>query len=1076
MNLHHPNNNTPSPTTTSSSLGPGGGGVAMVRDVSIGSSTDSLNYNCTTPKSWEMNLKEYIPNHHQNDDNNNNLNGYGGSSAYVNGGEYLRPLALQQQQQQQQLKQSQQYYPNSYMSRARTVSTDEPTNHDQDEIYNALSKSLQPQDLLLPKQRRQQEHEQQRQQQQQQQQQIRREISESDLDALEDPPIDPLLNETNHSYVPSLPNITPTSPSQKKYGINNINNNDHYHHQNSEGNGSGVGIGRAIQGEESLDVALRRSRRRNTVNNFITSNNHNNKGRNGNSRGSNGDSAVRGGKVFIPVFGRNSKKNTTNSSNGGSGFSMDTSNRKIRSCGALDSTVRGGHEVIHRRNYSRSMLTGPMGELSVRNGGLFYGNTGGIGGSGDVGVGSVGGSSGIRGMVVGGPPSSSSNNSTSTPFSTQHNNMTRDKRIFYTKVHNSSTNSTEAYLGDDKSVSRGKLTPNGKNTTTANNNTSIRSSYSNLPPVTELNKDIILNPVEGIEVRSGRGEFFFAPVILATCRCELLEDLWKQSLNRADDGDADGSDGVVVGSNDSLIPSHSSLPHHGMVLLGEAIVNEHGPYTNNNGGSATTTTTTTQGTNNKNKSISLSTTSSSSSQQKQPMHAWFVIRQNFLLEYEDVSDMDHGQRPRGFAFLQGSTVKDVSEEYGMDGMTQLDYLVDPIVGKRKSIVIRAVKPDEKRRWISLFREASQLSIDDLYEYDESQVLKELRYATIQPARRRHTGITHQSNSTTYKASTSTTTPSTPITIEHGGIMKKTPSFSLSNNNTINPTSKNSSKTRLAMEECDCALKIMDKQKFWNLVRKKKERGDAIVREVTVQSSLTFQCQHIPGLLRMKSFFETRDKVILELELIQHTNLFHHVQSKGTLGESEAAQIMHDLLTCIVAMGENGVAHRDIKPQNILMADQNSNKEGVNIKLGDFGNAAFVEKSDNRVYGQCGTAGFVAPEILLNKHRGYENKVDIFSAGVTLYLILCGYEPFYGENEAELIQNNREGRIKFDENDWRPESISVEGRDLVERMLQKDPMKRITAEQALNHAWIRRRYTALPTTSLKTKSTDSCAIS
>lgn len=1016
--------------TSSSSTAVTSSSTSLLHNSGNSSEDYSLSPSTSTPKSWEMNLKEYVPyappsssqqqQHHHH-------------SSYVKGGEYLRPLVIQQHLNQM----------NS--NRSRTVSTDDPmTQEEEDEVYDALagalSKSFQPQDVRSPNRssnhqgsgnmsksyaadgfkmmtsssRRSSSNKSgESASSSRSSSRMKREISEEDMD------ISTMLDnietmQTGHSYqqsshdvfqssAPQLPtmNISPSRTQKQKglLGRTIIGNNK-----------SSGEKGMRYSSEDSLDV-MRRPRRRNTSSqsfNVIT------------PGVANGDAAVRGGKVFGPVFGRSSKRNShvgngdgsnldddgsTRSGGafrggGGGGvggaFRMERSNRKIRSCGTLDLTVRGGHEVTHRRGAKSIIGTG---ELSVRNGLLFGG--------------------GPRGMVVDGP-------STTTP--TTHNNqdqMTRDKRIFYTKVHNSSKNSTEAYLCDDKSA-RGQPIPN------------IRSSYSNLPPVTETTKDIALSPVEGMENRSGHGEFFFAPVILASCRQQLLQSLWSKTIDI-------GSDESSSDYDRATSASYSGPLHHGMVMLGEAVVNEQASKTAS-----------------KSSSISLSSSSS------KVMNVWFAVRQNFLLEYEDGEGIENGQRPRGFAFLQSASIKDLSND-AKDSL-QLDYLVDPMMGKRKSMTIRVVNPDDKCRWISIFEKASQLSIDDLYEYDRTQKLKELRYATIQPARRkRHT---EQSKS---RVSNQSASSSAKFVTEHGGIMKKNPSFSLSQNAVNTQSSYVDYSKRLAIEECDCALKIIDKSKFWELVRNKKERGDAIVREVTVQASLTLQCRDVPGLLRMKSFFETRDKVILELELVQKTNLFHHVQAKGTLSETEAAQIMHDLLTCILAMGETGVAHRDIKPQNILMADQNTNREGVNIKLGDFGNAAFVEP-DNRVSGQCGTAGFVAPEILL--HRRYENKVDMFSAGVTLYLVLCGYEPFYGENEVELIQNNREGRIKFDESDWGSDIISVEGRDLVEKMLEKDPMKRITAERALNHAWIRRRYAALPTSSQCTCLHDSneCIIS
>jgi calcium/calmodulin-dependent protein kinase I len=120
----------------------------------------------------------------------------------------------------------------------------------------------------------------------------------------------------------------------------------------------------------------------------------------------------------------------------------------------------------------------------------------------------------------------------------------------------------------------------------------------------------------------------------------------------------------------------------------------------------------------------------------------------------------------------------------------------------------------------------------------------------------------------------------------------------------------------------------------------------------------------------------------------------------------------------------GLAHRDIKPANVLMCQ--TNRHGPAAKVGDFGMSTFVDV-DGQVRGRCGTPGYVAPEIFsAGVHGGYGNKVDIFSAGVTLYVMLCGYEPFYGETDEELVAANKEARVEFTEADW--SGISMEARD------------------------------------------------
>ncbi len=331
----------------------------------------------------------------------------------------------------------------------------------------------------------------------------------------------------------------------------------------------------------------------------------------------------------------------------------------------------------------------------------------------------------------------------------------------------------------------------------------------------------------------------------------------------------------------------------------------------------------------------------------------------------------------------------------------------------------------------------RLKLEDLYEFDAStsgQVLGKGSFATVYPGRRRR-----------QKREANPSRDDIEKSRNGYGIMKKKPSF----------TSFSHLSIHLTEDDYECALKIIDKDLFWKRVRNNRERSDSIVREASVQAFLLSTGDIYPGFLRVRSFFETLDKVVLEMELLDGIDLFRYISKKECLSEVEAAQIMYDILHCLDTMKRGGIAHRDIKPANILMA-KGGGADGAHVKLGDFGMAAFVGE-DNLVRGRCGTPGYVAPEILAAKiNEGYENMVDVFSAGVVMYILLCGYEPFYGESEKELTNENLKAKVDFPSDDW--SSVSVEGRDLVEKMLKRDPSERIDPLKALQHPWITRRAT------------------
>lgn len=324
-------------------------------------------------------------------------------------------------------------------------------------------------------------------------------------------------------------------------------------------------------------------------------------------------------------------------------------------------------------------------------------------------------------------------------------------------------------------------------------------------------------------------------------------------------------------------------------------------------------------------------------------------------------------------------------------------------------MIKVGSKEERDRWVHAITKASKLSVDDLYIFDDLNQSDSLlrkkklgngRYSKIYAARRKLL----EENETT---STSLSSLQDDNNIE--------PMFpSDEDADVVNGNDGNDSSLEL-----NCALKIIPKSLFWERVRNGHERVDTLVRETTVQATLTAHANQMgydkPPFLRLRSFFETRETVVLELELLKGTDLFQYVHCHGSLKEKESAYIMKDVLKCLSVTEKLGIAHRDVKPANILMC--NKRKDGVRVKVGDYGMSTYVGL-DGLVRGRCGTPGYVAPEIFAaGVNGGYKNKVDIFSAGVTLYVLLCGYEPFYGETDAELMAANKAAKVEFPADDW-----------------------------------------------------------
>ncbi|KAL1499336.1 hypothetical protein AB1Y20_011543 [Prymnesium parvum] len=234
----------------------------------------------------------------------------------------------------------------------------------------------------------------------------------------------------------------------------------------------------------------------------------------------------------------------------------------------------------------------------------------------------------------------------------------------------------------------------------------------------------------------------------------------------------------------------------------------------------------------------------------------------------------------------------------------------------------------------------------------------------------------------------------------------------------------------------CAVKIIEKP------------SGSKIAMLKAEVDILTKCDH-PNVVKMYAVYETETHLFLCLELLTGGELFDRIISKGHYSEEDARKLTVTLLEATAYLHSLGIAHRDLKPENILLKDE---KDDSPIKITDFGlSKIFADDLQGEVVMKtaCGTPGYVAPEVLT--HEIYSEQVDMWSIGVIVYILLCGFPPFYGDNDAQMFKKIKAGSYKFLAPYWDP--ISAEAKDFVSKLLVVDPKKRMTSVEALKHPWV-----------------------
>ncbi|XP_076355851.1 MAP kinase-interacting serine/threonine-protein kinase 1-like [Tachypleus tridentatus] len=259
-----------------------------------------------------------------------------------------------------------------------------------------------------------------------------------------------------------------------------------------------------------------------------------------------------------------------------------------------------------------------------------------------------------------------------------------------------------------------------------------------------------------------------------------------------------------------------------------------------------------------------------------------------------------------------------------------------------------------------------------------------------------------------------------------------------------------------------AVKIIEKEPSHSRAR--------VFREIE-----TFHhCQGHKNIIQLIEFFEEDDRFYLVFEKICGGPLLAHIEKRVHFTEHEASIIIRDVTEALKFLHKKGIAHRDLKPENILCFSED---QVYPVKICDFDLSSGIifgsttPVSTPELLTPVGSAEFMAPEVVeafTGEATTYDKRCDLWSLGVIMYILLCGYPPFYGRcgNDCgwehgefcEACQDMlftciQEGMYDFCEREW--SSISEEAKDLIRHLLVKDVSQRYTAETVLNHPWVKR---------------------
>jgi len=229
-----------------------------------------------------------------------------------------------------------------------------------------------------------------------------------------------------------------------------------------------------------------------------------------------------------------------------------------------------------------------------------------------------------------------------------------------------------------------------------------------------------------------------------------------------------------------------------------------------------------------------------------------------------------------------------------------------------------------------------------------------------------------------------------------------------------------------------AIKVITKDKL----KSSHSQMELLRREILVMSKLNH-----PSIVKLYEAYDLPNTTYLVLELVPGGSVLDRLLKFGAFSEEETAVIMRQLLEACVYLKSRGVAHRDLKPDNLLLTTHGK------VKIGDFGLSK--DYSHSALQTSVGTANYVAPEVLSG--QSYDFQCDVWSCGVIAYILLSAQMPFYGEDNREIFQKIIELDYLYPDRYFKKVSDYALG--FIDNIFVRNPNERMTAKQCLHHPWI-----------------------